>query len=124
VHPFTRGRTAAVLAALAAAPLLLSATAHAEPDPAAPPPDPKAACEAPEFGGLYNVVPSDDGVARGFCQYIVEGRFYYDNYENGTYTGTLVYQDGAKVPTERPQMPENLQLPIGNMPVVPFPGQF
>ena len=117
-------RAVAVLAAaFAAAPLLASAVAQAEPDPAVAVVDPQAQCEAPDFGGHYVAGASEDGVARGVCQYIVEGYFYYDNYENGTYTGTLVYKDGAKVPTQRPQIPGLLDVP-GGMPLVVFPGQF
>ncbi|MEU0498546.1 hypothetical protein [Mycobacterium sp. NPDC006124] len=123
-----RGRRVAVLAAAcAAAPLLLCAVAHAEPDPAAPAPDPQAACEAPEYGGVFVTGPtSPDGTTHAQCQYIVSGHFYYDNYDNGTYAGTLVYRDGARVPTDRPEMPELLgQVPGGQrLPVFPFPGQF
>lgn len=106
--------------------MLACAVAHAEPAPDAPVVDPKAQCEAPEFGGVFVPEPeSQDGVARAACQYIVEGKFYYDNYENGLYTGTLVYWDGAKVPTDRPTMPETLIMPGGMpAPIVPFPGQF
>lgn len=124
---------AAVLAAAFAAPLVLSAVAHAEPDPNVPPDpnapvvvDPAAICASPEVGGVLTTAPpAPDGITRMQCQYIVSGRFYYDNYENGVYTGTLVYWDGATVPTERPQMPEILNIP-GNIPapVIPFPGQF
>ena len=115
-----RGRkVAALVVALAAAPVVLSAVAHADPDA---PADPKAQCEAPDMGGVFIAdATSQDGVAHAECQYIVEGHFYYDNYENGTYTGTLVYRDGAKVPTERPQMPEVLTVP-GSVPI-PFLGQ-
>ena len=67
---------------------------------------------------------SPDGTTHTQCQYIVEGHFYYDNYDNGTYAGTLVYRDGARVPTERPVMPEMLQVPGGRSPLIPFPGQF
>jgi hypothetical protein len=121
-----RGRkVAALVAALAAAPVVLSAVAHADPDPGpdpdAPSVDPKAQCDSPEVGGVFTASTTPDQVTRAVCQYIVEGHFYYDNYENGTYTGTLVYRDGAKVPTERPQMPEVLTVP-GNVPV-PFLGQ-
>jgi hypothetical protein len=120
-----RGRkVAALVAALAAAPVVLSAVAHADPDPNAPAVDPKAQCETPEVGGVFITTAAAPGqVTHSVCQYIVEGYFYYDNYENGTYTGTLVYRDGAKVPTERPQLPELLTTP-GELPVVPFPGQF
>lgn len=120
-------RVAALCAACAAVPLLLSAVARAEPDPVAPAPDPQAACEAPEYGGVYVPGPtSQDGTIHGQCQYIVSGHFYYDNYDNGAYVGTLVYRDGARVPTERPVMPELLgQVPGGDrLPVFPFPGQF
>ena len=118
-------RVAALAAACAVGPILLSAVARAEPDPVAPAPNPQAACEAPDFGGVFVTGPvSQDGTTHDQCQYIVEGHFYYDNYDNGTYTGTLVYRDGARVPTERPVMPEMLQVPGGRLPVVPFPGQF
>lgn len=122
-----RGRkVVALAAALAAAPSILCAVAHADPDPDpnVPAGDPKTQCESDEFGGLFVIGDTTpDGVLHGVCQYIVEGHFYYDNYDNGTYTGTLVYRDGAKVPTERPQLPETLTVP-GNLPVGAFPGQF
>jgi hypothetical protein len=115
-----RGReVAALVAAFAAAPLVCSAVAHSDPDPVVPADDPRAQCEAPEFGGVFVTASA----AHSECQYIVEGYFYYDNYDNGAYTGTLVYRDGAKVPTERPVMPELLNSPRG-LPLVPFPGQF
>jgi hypothetical protein len=114
----------AALAAFAAAPLILSAVAHADPDPDAPTGDPRAVCESPDFGGVFTEDPaSPDGVTHAVCQYIVEGAFYYDNYDNGVYAGTLVYRDGAKVPTQRPVMPETFPLP-GKLPLVPFPGPF
>jgi hypothetical protein len=115
-----RGRkVAALVVALAAAPVVLSAVAHADPDPDAPA-DPRAQCEAPDMGGVFIAdATSQDGVAHSECRYIIEGHFYYDNYENGTYTGTLVYSDGAKVPTERPQMPEVLTVP-GSGPIPLF----
>jgi hypothetical protein len=116
-----RGRkVAAFVAALAAGPLVLSAVAHADPgpDPDAPSVDPKAQCDSPEVGGVLTTSTTPDQVTHATCQYIVEGQFYYDNYENGTYTGTLVYRDGAKVPTERPQLPELLTIPSE----LPFPG--
>jgi hypothetical protein len=114
--------------------LILSALAHADPDPdpnpnpdpnpAVPVADPRAECEAPEFGGVFITnATTPDGVTHAVCQYIVEGHFYYDNYDNSTYTGTLVYRDGAKVPTDRPQMPELLTNP-DRLPVLPFPEQF
>lgn len=118
---------AALWAPLAAAGLFLGAVAHAEPPPDVPAPDPKQACEAPDFGGLYTATTSPDGVVHGVCQYIVEGYFYYDGYDDGAYTGTLVYKNGAKVPTERPQMPSTLNdmnMPGGDLPIIPFPGQF
>jgi hypothetical protein len=114
-------KLAALAAAIAAAPLFVGAVAHAEPEPIAPAPDPRAECEAPEFGGVFVTA----NAAHSECQYIVEGYFYYDNYDNGAYTGTLVYRDGAKVPTERPVMPESLNMPGGgSAPVIPFPMQF
>ena len=116
-------RVAALAAACAVGPLLLCGIAHA--DPVEPAPDARAACEAPDFGGVFVTGPaSQDGTTHDQCQYIVEGHFYYDNYDNGTYTGTLVYRDGARVPTERPVMPETLQVPGGRSPLIPFPGQF
>lgn len=118
---------ATAVGVLTALPLLLSAVAGAEPAPEpAPVVDPAAICAQPEYGGvLVTDPPAPDGVIRANCQYIVSGRFYYDNYENGVYVGTLMFWDGRKVPTERPQMPELLNIP-GNMPtpVIPFPGQF
>ena len=114
-------KIATLLAVFAAAPVVLSAVAHADPDPDAPA-DPKAQCEAPDMGGVFVAdATSPDGVTHAACQYIVEGHFYYDNYDNGTYTGTLVYRDGAKVPTERPQIPEVLTMP-GSVPI-PLIGQ-
>lgn len=116
----------AVLAAAMAGPLLLSAVAHAEPDPAAPVVDVRAQCESVEFGGVFVPTPATDGTAaRAECQYIVEGQFFYDTYDNGAYVGTLVYRDGAKVPTERPVIPENFTMPGGGpTPNFVFPGQF
>jgi hypothetical protein len=99
------------VAALAAAPIVLSAVAHAQPNPAVPVGDPRAACESFEFGGVW----VDNGPPHAVCQYIVEGQFYYDN---GLYTGTLVYRDGANVPTERPVIPEVLTVPGGRPPLV------
>jgi hypothetical protein len=115
----------AALAACAGAPLILSAVAHADPPaPEVPTGDPQAECESPDFGGVFTTAPaSPDGVTHAVCQYIVEGKFYYDNYDNGVYTGTLVYRDGAKVPTGRPVMPGTFQLP-GKLPLVPFPAPF
>jgi hypothetical protein len=116
-------RVAALAAACAVGPIILCGIASA--DPVAPAPDARAACEAPDFGGVFVIGPaSQDGTTHDQCQYIVEGHFYYDNYDNGTYTGTLVYRDGARVPTERPVMPEMLQVPGGRSPLIPFPGQF
>lgn len=109
-----RRRTVAGLAAaFAAAPLLWSGVAHAQPAPGVPPVDPRAACEAPDFGGVFVTVTA----TLSECNYIVAGSFYYDNYDNGVYTGTLVYRDGAKVPTERPQIPETFAMP-GGMPLL------
>lgn len=102
------------VAALAATPLVLSAVAHADPGPAGPVGDPRAACESVQFGGVW----VDEGAPHAVCQYIVEGQFYYDNYDNGSYTGTLVYRDGAKVPTQRPVIPELLTVPSGVPPLV------
>jgi hypothetical protein len=142
-----RGRkVAAVLAGLAAASVVLSAVALADPDPGpdpgpgpgpgpsadanadlgaaadagAPVVDLKAQCESPEVGGVFVTAPGQ--VTHSECQYIVEGYFYYDNYDNGAYTGTLVYRDGAKVPTERPQLPELLTAIPSDKPLI-FPGQ-
>lgn len=78
--------------------------------------DPRIGCESPEFGGVF--VPVTATYAE--CQYIVTGSFYYDGYDNGVYTGTLVYRDGAKVPTERPQMPETFTAPGGVPLLLPF----
>lgn len=119
-----RGSWAAALgSAFAVGPLLLCGIASA--DPVAPAPDARAACEAPDFGGVFVTGPvSQDGTTHDQCQYIVSGHFYYDNYDNGTYAGTLVYRDGARVPTDRPVMPEMLQVPGGRSPLIPFPGQF
>ena len=118
-------RVAALAAACAVGPLLVCGIARADPDPVAPAPDARATCEAPDFGGVFVVGPvSQDGTTHDQCQYIVSGHFYYDNYDNGAYVGTLVYRDGARVPTERPVMPEMLQVPGGHLPVMPFPGQF
>ena len=118
--PFIRtnvlGRVVALAAACAAAPLVLTAVAHADPDanpdPNAPATDLRAQCESPEFGGVL-VTDEQQGVQRSVCQYIVTGAFYYDTYENGVYTGTAVYRDGKTVPTERPVMPEQLSIPTG-----------
>ena len=105
---------AGLAAAFAAAPVLLSGAAHSQPAP--PPVDPRIGCESPEFGGVF--VPVTATYAE--CQYIVTGSFYYDGYDNGVYTGTLVYRDGAKVPTERPQMPETFTAPGGVPLLLPF----
>jgi hypothetical protein len=85
--------------------LVLSAEAHADPDPNAPAIDPKAQCESLDVGGVF-VTDVQNGVPRSVCQYIVEGYFYYDTFENGTYLGTSVYKDGATRPTQRPDIPE------------------
>jgi hypothetical protein len=50
----------------------------------------------------------------------VTGSFYYDNYDNGVYAGTLVYRDGERVPTERPQIPEAIAMPGGVPLLLPF----
>lgn len=114
-------RRAATLVAACATPLaLFSAVANAEPDPAAPVVDPRAQCESPEMGGVFVTTPTPPGaIPHAECHYIIEGQFYYDNYDGGAYTGTLVYRDGAKVPTERPPMPERLEA-LGGLP--PFFG--
>ncbi|WP_422744133.1 hypothetical protein ACN27E_20200 [Mycobacterium sp. WMMD1722] len=107
--------TAAMCAVAAlATPLVLTAVAHADPAPAVPAGDPRTVCESREFGGLW----VDGDAPHAVCQYIVEGRFYYDTYDNGSYSGTLVYQDGAKVPTERPVIPELFTMPGGRPPLV------
>lgn len=123
-----RGRkVAALVVALAAAPIVLCAVGHADPDPGpgpdpnAPSVDPKAQCDSPEVGGVFITSTTPDQVTHAVCQYIVSGQFYYDNFENGTYTGTLVYRDGAKVPTERPQMPEVLTVPGSSAPFLGLP---
>lgn len=107
-----------VIAAFAAASLLWSGDAHAQPGPGVPPVDPRAACEAPDFGGVFVTITA----TLSECHYIVSGEFYYDNYDNGAYTGTLVYRDGAKVPTERPQMPDTFAMPGGAPLLLPFGG--
>jgi hypothetical protein len=100
-------RCGSAAAAITAAALLLCGTAHAQPAPA--PVDPKAGCEAPEFGGVFVPVTPEHAE----CHYIVSGAFYYDLYDNGAYTGTLVYRNGEKVPTERPPIPETFTAPGG-----------
>jgi hypothetical protein len=130
INDYLRGRTVAACAgALAAVALTMSAVATADPDPGPDPgpptpvADPQAQCASPEVGGVYKTDPATgDHVTHTECQYIVEGHFYYDNYADGVYTGTLVYRDGAKVPTERPQLPELLTIPPGLPEVLPFPG--
>jgi len=102
------------VAALAATPFVLSAVAHADPAPAVPVGDPRAECESQQLGGLW----VDNGAPLAVCQYIVEGQFYWDNYDNGSYTGTLVYRDGAKVPTQRPVIPDLLTMPGGRPPLL------
>jgi len=114
VVPVFNAAVMGAVAALAVTPLVLSAVAHADPDPAVPVGDPRAECESLEFGGVW----VDNDAPHSLCQYIVEGQFYYDNYDNGSYTGTLVYKDGAKVPTERPVMPGLLTVPSGRPPLV------
>ena len=105
-----RYRLVGVAAAFVAAPLLLS------PPAATQPVDPRIGCESPEVGGVFvSATPT-----HAECQYIVTGSFYYDTYDNGVYTGTLVYRDGAKVPTERPQIPETFTMPGGVPLLVPF----
>ena len=111
-----RRTVAGVAAAFAAAPLLLSGVAHAQPGPVVPPVDPRAACESPDFGGAFVTISP----THSECQYIVSGSFYYDNYDDGAYTGTLVYRDGGKVPTERPQIPGTFTMPGGVPLFVPF----
>ncbi|PRC43626.1 hypothetical protein C6A85_000000104375 [Mycobacterium sp. ITM-2017-0098] len=113
-----RRRAACLVAALAAAPLLVNGAAHAQPGPGAPPADPRAACESPDFGGAYVAITA----TLSECHYIVSGAFYYDNYDNGVYTGTLVYRDGAKVPTERPQVPDTFTMPGGVPLLIPSAG--
>ena len=104
------GRVAALAAACAVTPLVLSAAAHAEPGPLVPGPDLRAQCESPEFGGVLTT-DVQQGVPRSVCQYIVSGHFYYDTYENGAYVGTAVYRDGKTEPTERPVIPELFTIP-------------
>lgn len=115
VVPVINALTTCAVAALAAA-ALSTAVAHADPD--VPAVDPKAQCESPEVGGLFLAEPSPDAVTRSVCQYIVDSYFYYDTYDDGAYTGTLVYRDGAKVPTERPVIPGLLNLPTGRGPLL------
>ncbi len=115
----TRRRAAACLvAAFAAAPFLANGAAHAQPGPGVPTVDPRAACESPDWGGAYVTITA----TLSECHYIVSGAFYYDNYDNGVYTGTLVYRDGAKMPTERPQMPDTFTMPGGVPLLIPFAG--
>jgi hypothetical protein len=111
-------RVAALAAAVLAVALSSSATAHAEPAPDVPAADPKAQCESPEVGGLFVPAPSTDAVTHAVCQYIVDSYFYYDTYDDGAYTGTLVYRDGAKVPTERPVLQKPLNIPTGPAPLL------
>jgi hypothetical protein len=120
ISPIARSRrraVAALVVACATAPFALIGVANAEPDPNAPAIDPKAQCETPEVGGVF-VTDVKDGVSRSVCQYIVSGHFYYDTFENGTYVGTSVYQDGATRPTERPVMPD--VLGPGTLSINPF----
>ena len=96
--------------------MLLSAVCHADPDPDPDPVVPidlRAQCESSDVMGVFITTTTPDAVVHSECQYIVSGLFYYDNYDNGAYTGTLVYWDGAKVPTERPQLPEVFTVPAG-----------
>jgi hypothetical protein len=125
VNAIARGcRIAAVAAAFAAAPLLLSGVSHADPDPDPPPPvDLQAECESANIQGAFSSTTSPDGVSHGVCTYIEDGYFYYDNYDNGVYTGTLVNRNGETVPAERPQLAPLVPLPRG-FPLVPFPGGF
>lgn len=117
-------RCAVLAAAFAAGPLLLSAAANADPDPdPASPVDPRAQCESLDVGGVFTTTTSPDGVAHSVCTYIVEGFFYYDNYDNGVYTDTLINKDGAKVPTARPDVAPLVPLPQG-FPIAPLPGGF
>jgi hypothetical protein len=111
VVPVFNATAMCAIAALAATPFVLSAAAHADPAPVG---DPRAECESPAFGGHW----VDEVPPHAVCQYIVEGQFYYDSYDNGSYTGTLVYRDGSKVPTERPVIPELLTIPNGLPPLV------
>lgn len=115
INARSRRHGLAAAAAAAVAPLLLSGPALAQPAP--PPVDPRIGCESPDFGGVFvTVTPT-----HAECQYIVAGNFYYDGYDDGVYTGTLVYRDGAKVPTERPQIPDLFTMPGGGLPpIVPF----
>ena len=113
-----RARVACLAAAFVAAPLLMSGVAHAQPAPGVPPLDPRAACESPAFGGAFVTI----NATLSECHYIVTGTFYYDNYDNGVYTGTLAYRDGTKVPTERPQMPETFTMPGGAPLLLPMDG--
>lgn len=117
-------RVAAIAAAFAAAPLLLSAVSHADPDPDPPAPvDLRVECESAAIQGAFSSTTSPDGVTHDVCTYIEDGYFYYDNYDNGVYTGTLVNRNGETVPTERPQLAPLVPLPKG-FPLVPFPGGF
>lgn len=109
---------ALIACAVGSAVLLSAATANAVPDPNAPAADPRAQCESREVGGVF-ISGVDDELPRSVCQYIVEGYAYYDNYENGAYTGTTVYRDGAQMPTERPATSAPIQLPA-RFPLMPF----
>jgi hypothetical protein len=117
-------RVAVVATAFAAAPLLVSAVSHADPESDPPAPiDVQAACESADIQGSYSSTTSPDGVTHAVCSYIEDGYFYYDNYDNGVYTVTLINKNGAITPTERPQLAPLVPLPPG-FPLVPFPGGF
>jgi hypothetical protein len=104
--------------------MVLSPVSRADPDPDPPPPvDLQAQCENIDVQGVYSSMVSTDGVAHAVCQYIVEGYFYYDLYDNGVYTGTLINKNGEKVPTERPDIAPFARLPE-SFPLQPYPGAF
>ncbi|XTP34151.1 hypothetical protein ACORG1_28600 [Mycobacterium sp. TJFP1] len=94
------------------APRTLSPAPASQPWTLAPP------ASLPTGGGAYVTITA----TLSECHYIVSGAFYYDNYDNGVYTGTLVYRDGAKMPTERPQMPDTFTMPGGVPLLIPFAG--
>jgi hypothetical protein len=125
VNAIARRCTVAVMAAaFAAAPLLLSAVSHADPEPDPPPPvDLRLECENINVQGVFSTMVSTDGVTHSVCQYIVEGYFYYDLYDNGVYTGTLINKNGEKTPIERPEIPPFQPLPK-DFPLTPYPGTF
>lgn len=103
----TARRVLASIAAAIAACVGLSATApSARADPET---DIQAECESSAVGGIYSTSVVNH-VSRSSCQYLLEGYAYSDNYENGAYTGTTVYRDGATVPTPKPTIPPQFDI--------------